>query len=824
MSAMKRNILQTASRRCVKSCIGASRFLLSIVLASVSVCAFAMTEIVLNDPLSVVTLENADFSERVYKVDAGRLVVAHPDALENAKVILSESAVLRFTSSCSFLNSAAISGKGVIEVGYGAIVETHSQFSGFTGKWILDGGKVVSCSFDRKSLLGLFQFNDMSNPYADSSCRNIGLAVGYDIEANGVDSNNPRIVDDAERGKVLYLDGKSWLTGSGEDGAQPGFDIGSSPFTLGMWIKVDSNSEIADEYKNGTMFMYGAPKDGARLIFRFNNSVEKLLYSNWGQNLQFSTSTGTDGGSWVHYAVTHDGLGTLRIYVNGKLVNTQTGKNNAMPDLQSGRLCIGYAIHYGIQGDTNPFKGYIDDIVFAKAVLPVSQLMHIEDVTSGSSLENYRDVTNLGGGVLESGATLTVSGDYSLKAENVTPEVLRTYIAESWEFEIGTGETSTTNKFTLNGFGADSVNDDSYVTFPFDEGRGGRVALLNGSKSAYLATADKDGSAQPYPADFPLGSTPFTLTMWIKTDAKDKTGLFWFGNPNWAKNAGVSMRLNDSNSNVTMAYGGNFNIDIGGNGLSEWRHIAISYADAVIKLYVDGVVIKTIQNREMNIQVSDDKYKLFHLGKYHSSPVYGNVCYDNVRVYRKALSEEEIKLDQITKSVRCLVPVQTLADKPVVLVDTGNTWTLDAITESIKGLQGGGTVILKNDAKLSLEEDKRFNGCIQGEGSLTLLSNYTFCSDTSGVFSPMDCKVALILPEVANVSFACPARDIESGERVIAVGNPLMAPADFSGWMWSDDSDVFTKSKGGIKEIKFSVSENYLIMHVIRTGFSMVIR
>jgi hypothetical protein len=88
----------------------------------------------------------------------------------------------------------------------------------------------------------------------------------------------------------------------------------------------------------------------------------------------------------------------------------------------------------------------------------------------------------------------------------------------------------------------------------------------------------------------------------------------------------------------------------------------------------------------------------------------------------------------------------------------------------------------------------------------------------------MDCKVALILPEVANVSFACPARDIESGERVIAVGNPLMAPADFSGWMWSDDSDVFTKSKGGIKEIKFSVSENYLIMHVIRTGFSMVIR
>jgi hypothetical protein len=119
---------------------------------------------------------------------------------------------------------------------------------------------------------------------------------------------------------------------------QPGFDIGSSPFTLAMWVKTDSNSTIESTYKNGTMFMCGGGGNGKRLTFRFDGSIMKLLYSNWGNDLQFSTTVGTDGGSWVHYAVTHDGAGTIRLYVNGELASTNVGKNGAVPNLAAARL------------------------------------------------------------------------------------------------------------------------------------------------------------------------------------------------------------------------------------------------------------------------------------------------------------------------------------------------------------------------------------------------------------------------------------------------------------------------------------------------------
>ena len=794
-------------------------------LAAVFVCSpfqvSATAEIVLDDPLAVTTLSAADSSARLYRVDAGRLVVAHPGALENAQVIIAAGAVLRFTASCSLSTSDAIAGAGTVEVGRGAVVEAHARFAGFTGKWVLDGGKVISRRFDAESLLGLFRFDDTANPYADSSPRNIGLAVGYDVAANGAGSNNPQIVDDAERGKVLYLDGASWLTGTGANGVQPGFDIGSSPFTLAMWVKTDSNSTIDSAYKNGTMFMCGGGGSGKRLIFRFNGSIMKLLYSNWGDDLQFPTTVGTDGGAWVHYAVTHDGAGTIRLYVNGELASTNVGKNGAVPNIAAVRLCIGYAINYtSSTGDINPFKGYMDDIVFAKSVLPIADLMHVGDVLSGDPAENFADITNLGGGEFDPGTNLVVSVDARLAAKGADA-VLRDNAVESWEFETGTGETATTNTFTLNGF---SANGSALpcVSFPFDASRGDRVAMLDGSKQAYLATADEGGVAQPYPADYPLGGNPFTLSMWVKTDAADKTGIFWFGNPNWEADKGFSMRLNDSNSKVTMAYGGNFNIDVGGSGLSVWRHIAITYADSEIKLYVDGTCKKTV-NYTVSVDVSGN-YNLFYLGRYHSSPVYGTICFDNVRVYRKALSADEIALDKSTGTVRCLAPSGTLGTAPVVTVDAGQTWTVDAATESIAGLSGAGTVILTNDAQVTVANDARFHGVIQGEGSLAVAPGYEFSANAAGAVAPIVCNATLALPASAAVVFECPSASVANGDYILATGDPIVPPADFSNWSWRDSAGASSGSGSEPIDVRFSVSGNSLVMRVARHGTVITFR
>lgn len=800
-------------------------FLLPIVAVCGVLRVVAMTEIVLDDPLAVTTLSAADSSERTYRLNAGRLVVAHSGALKNAQVAIAQGAVLRFTTSCALCVSNSISGTGTVEVGYGATVETYARFPGFSGNWVLDGGKVVSRRLDVGSILGLYRFDDTAHPYADSSPRNIGLAVGYDIAENGEGSNNPQLTDDPERGKVLYLDGMSWLTGSGDNGVQPGFDIGNSPFTLAMWVKTASNSTIESAYKNGLMFMCGGSSNTQRLIFRFNSSITSLLYSNWGQDLQFFTTSAPDGGSWVHYAVTHDGYGTIRVYVNGTLASQNVGRNGAVPNLQSGRLSIGYAIHYGSSGDTHPFKGYIDDIVFAKSVLPVFAVMNIESgmlTGDGDPAGNFTDVTNIGGGEIDSGTNLTVAADAHLFSEECGVELLRTNLVESWEFETGNGETASTNSFTLNGFSASS-SAAPFVTFPYDADRSGRVATLDGTKSAYLATAYTDGTAQAYPDDFPLGSSPFTLAMWVKTAASDKTGLFCFGNPNWAADKGFSMRLADSNSKIVMAYGSNFTIDIGGSGLSVWRHIAVTYADSEIKLYVDGTCIKTV-NYTVSVDVSGASYKLFNIGKYHSSPVYGTVSFDNVRVYKKALTADEIALDKSAKSVRCLAPDRTLATEPGVTVDSGKVWMLDAAKESVAGLSGAGTVVLTNDAQLSVGTDMGFLGSVQGEGNLVLSPGYEFSANAASATSPISCGTTLTLPAAASVSFACRICAVAATDFVLATGNPIVPPSDFSGWTLRDVSGDIAVPQRGVKDVRFAVVGNRLVMSIVKTGMIVIIQ
>lgn len=777
----------------------------------------AATEITLDDN-AVVMLASADSSSRIYRLNAGMLVVAHSNALENAQVAIASGAVLRFSTSCTLYATNSISGAGTVEIGNGATLEVYSRFQDFTGNWVLDGGKVVSrkVELDRGDLLGVFQFDDAENPWADSSPQNNALQVGFDVN---VGTSNPLLVDDAQRGKVLYLDGESWLTGSGENGTQPGFDIGSSPFTIAYWVKTTGaeESENKTTYNQGMMFMYGTRGSAKRVNVWYGGYIGTLRYNVYS-GLDFNTDTKIYGGRWVHYAITHNGEGTIRVYVNGELKNTQSG---ALPNLAGGRLCIGYGIDAtGVGEHKYPFKGYMDDIVFAKSVLSATDLMNLSNTLSadGDPDGNFTDVANLGGGELDVGTNLTVSAASQLAAKGAA-EALRENIVESWEFETGTGETSTTNTFTLNPFSNNSSSNP--VAFPYDAGRGGRVASLDGSKQAYLATANGN-TAQPYPDDYPLGSSAFTLSMWVKTEASDNTGLLWFGNPNSGSYNGLSMRLNGGNRNLLMAYGSNFSIDIGGNGFSDWRHMAVTYADGVINLYVDGVLKKTV-NQVMDVQVSSGHNK-FYLGRYHYNPVFGDVSFDNVRVYRKALSADEIALDKTSKSVRPLAPFRTLAGEPLVNVESGKVWTLDGAAELVAGLAGAGTVILTNDAHLTVASDAGFEGNVQGGGGLALASGYVFKAGSSKADSPMLCNTFLTLPEAAEVSFSCPIRNVAVSEFVLASGNPIVPPSDFSNWTWRDGNGAYSGMEGVTRDVKFVVSGNRLIMQIVTHGFVLSYR
>lgn len=257
--------------------------------------------------------------------------------------------------------------------------------------------------------------------------------------------------------------------------------------------------------------------------------------------------------------------------------------------------------------------------------------------------------------------------------------------------------------------------------------------------------------------------------------------------------------------------------------MSVWRHIAVTYADSEIKLYVDGTCIKTV-SRTMNVTVSEPTHKLFNLGKYHSSPVYGTVSFDNVRVYRKALTADEIALDKAAKSVRCLAPDRTLATEPGVTVDSGKVWTLDAAKESVAGLSGAGMVVLTNDAQLSIGTDMGFLGSVQGEGNLVLSPGYEFSASAASATSPISCGTTLTLPAATSVSFACRIREVAATDFILAMGNPIVPPSDFSGWTIRDASGNIAVPQKGVKDVKFAVVGNRLVMSIVKTGMIVIIR
>lgn len=679
---------------------GAAFAALAIPLAVIAV----PTEIVLTDPTAVTILSSADASERVYRLQKGVLVVGHSKALVNASVEVSEGAVLRFRVPVELVAASTISGAGRVEVGRAADVKCYAAQPTFTGQWVLDGGRMGAGDFDKSSVLGWYNFDDGS-PYTDSSLRKINLAKGYDV--NG--ACDPQVVDDPERGKVLKLDGKSWLTGSGENGVQNGFDIGSSPFTLAMWVKVKPSAELNAAYKNGTLFMTGKTLATQRLVWRYNNGRTSLLYSNWGQDLQFYPPV-PDDGAWTHYAVTHDGHGRVRHYVNNKLVSDKIGANGAVPNIAAGRLSIGYSIDYSSSGDNkNPFEGYLDDIVFAKSVLPIADLMDMKAAYMGDGVlpGPLAHVTNLGGGSVSTGASLPLAADARLETSGETAEGLGSSCIVSWEFEDADGSNSGTNSYTLSPIGT--------VNYVYDAERGGIVASTVGADSSYLST-----SPNLTPADFPTNGVPFTVAFWLKTSACAKESIFWYGKSDYAKPGYcLSMRLNDSNSSISFSYGYNFTLSLGKN-LSDWTHIAITYENKNFVLYVDGVSKKAWEFEDILMPTTSGEGKYFHVGRYHYNPTYGDMNFDNFRVYNRALSAAEVLVDRNAKSVRNAAAAGILADHPAVTLPAGKTLTLDGTSETVSGLAGDGSVVLAHDASLAVDGRMSYTGSVGGVGTFDL--------------------------------------------------------------------------------------------------------
>ena len=304
-------------------------------------------------------------------------------------------------------------------------------------------------------------------------------------------------------------------------------------------------------------------------------------------------------------------------------------------------------------------------------------------------------------------------------------------------------------------------------------GRSGRAYLFDGQDD-YIEIADGSG------LDF--GTGPFTLSVWIKTNAMTTAGtgrddVLAKGEPTIS---GFSVSL--QNNRAALMTGNSLEL-MGTTTLNdnEWHHIAgIRNATHGVFLYVDGQQENSGTNSE-DVNVGSDLI----LGRHGVSvESFFDGSMDDIRIYNRALSEEEV----------LALYLMTRGD----INKDGSTDLEDAITslQLIVGLPHGTTVDLSED--------------VSGDDKIGMPEALYALQEVAGLYNrapelePIGNKT---VDESSELTFTVSATDPEKDPLVYsATGLP-------EGAVFDPNTRVFswtpTYAQSGTYPVIFTVSDTY---------------
>ena len=153
-----------------------------------------------------------------------------------------------------------------------------------------------------------------------------------------------------------------------------------------------------------------------------------------------------------------------------------------------------------------------------------------------------------------------------------------------------------------------------------------------------------------------LSLTAFTVAAWFKSDATSNTiprivtvtrpgecncyyGLLQ-ANGEWNGYVDTSRRLVGILDDPLSPYGYTLNYSLATPDSTSWHHGAITYAKGTLKIFVDGVLDRTVSVTPALAQFSSADLEIgFCAG---GSNYIGKL--DDIRIYNRVLSEDEIKV------------------------------------------------------------------------------------------------------------------------------------------------------------------------------------
>jgi hypothetical protein len=213
------------------------------------------------------------------------------------------------------------------------------------------------------------------------------------------------------------------------------------------------------------------------------------------------------------------------------------------------------------------------------------------------------------------------------------------------------GNLAASGNYTFTTTAGIDISTGLAAAFSFDEGAGTTSADFSGNgntatiKSASW-TAGKYGSALSFSGTgyvsagvsmLPAVNQPKTISFWAYLLSKSTSVQSMLSLANVASRASVQYGYKSSQSGV-MGYGDRW-IAVGKlPSLKAWHHIGYVYTGTQHRLYVDGTLVGTSTIVPVSASVAS-----FQIGRSASRTEYFKGSIDDVRVYSRALTQDELK-------------------------------------------------------------------------------------------------------------------------------------------------------------------------------------
>jgi hypothetical protein len=228
----------------------------------------------------------------------------------------------------------------------------------------------------RADLVGLYRFEDSSNPGKDSSAMGNNLTAfgGLSIDPNG--KHGQGLALNGADGVLAISDG---MGGIDDDSLPNGFPINHASYTLAAWetASVPVNDMWQQQLGIIGWGAYGSPVhvNALRLASDVAPSGSGIRHYWWAADLDFKDTSTVNlaDGTFHHVAVTYDdSVGMRSIYVDGVLVvSDNPARHHARTgDFRIGRTC-------NICGGGEYFQGTLDDVAVFNESLSADEIMKI---------------------------------------------------------------------------------------------------------------------------------------------------------------------------------------------------------------------------------------------------------------------------------------------------------------------------------------------------------------------------------------------------------------------------------------------------------------